>query len=266
MTRSTSHLCIVATLAIARPLFADEVPADTGAETPAPRYPRSVIARPLTLPSQLFMFGFDAGANSDFSAMTGAPIIGYGITDELEVQVPYVFATRDFEARGSIGLDVGYAFLRGALDGKLEAIARIRGGYNTLDGVATPLMLGVHVQYNILPWLCVMSGMPGTQQIRISLAKDADNMRPMDISLPVAIGVQPLETLYVQLDTKLFQIGLHESEHLLIGRDITPVALTVVWNALAPLDLQAAIGTDLSNEPGDSMTFLLGARYYAGTL
>jgi hypothetical protein len=30
--------------------------------------------------------------------------------------------------------------------------------------------------------------------------------------------------------------------------------------------VQAAVGTDLSNAPGDSLTFLVGARYYAGQL
>ena len=84
--------------------------------------------------------------------------------------------------------------------------------------------------------------------------------------LPIGVGVQPLDTLYFQLDTKLVQLAISESENAFIVRDATPLSLTAVWNALPPLDLQAIIGTDLTNTPGDSFTFLIGARYYAGQL
>jgi hypothetical protein len=283
-------------IAVAMPAFADDPPAttppsteiaavpepaeptattapplqDSGAtpvdEPTAPRFPRSVIARPLTLPSHLAMLGADATANHDFSAMGAAPILGYGITDKLEVQVPYSFATRELEARGSVGVDVGYVIVRGALDGKLEAIARVRGGYNSLDSVATPLMLGVHAQYNVTPKIAIISGVPGTQQIRISLADDANMAKPADISLPLGIGVQPTDELYLQLDTKLVQLNLSDSANAVIGKDMTPVALTVVYNVINALDVQAALGTDLSNSPGDALSFLVGARYYAGQL
>ncbi len=296
-SRAVSLASAIISIAFAMPAFADEPPAttppsteiaavpepaeptttavapplqDTGAaagdEPPAPRFPRSVIARPLTLPSHLAMLGADATANHDFSAMGAAPILGYGITDKLEVQVPYSFATRELEARGSIGVDVGYVIVRGALDGKLEAIARVRGGYNTLDSVAMPLMLGVHAQYNVTPKIAIISGVPGTQQIRISLADDANMAKPADISLPLGIGVQPTDELYLQLDTKLVQLNLSDSANAVIGKDMTPVALTVVYNVINALDVQAALGTDLSNSPGDSLSFLVGARYYAGQL
>ena len=91
-------------------------------------------------------------------------------------------------------------------------------------------------------------------------------MKPVDFSLPISVGVQPLETLYFQLDTKLLQVGISQSENAFFIKDATPLSLTAVWNALPPLDLQAVIGTDLTNTPGDSFTFLIGARYYAGQL
>jgi hypothetical protein len=256
--------------ALAVPAFAENVPAVISKDAPsgeaAPRYPRSVIARPLTLPSGLAMLGADATANHDFSAMGGAPIVGYGITDKLEVQVPYTFATRELEARGNLGVDVGYVIVRGAVDGKLEAIARVRGGYNMLDAAPTPLMLGVHVQYNVTPKVALISGVPGSQQFRISLTDDAAMAKPVDIGLPLGVGVQPTPELYVQLDTKLAQLNISESANALIGKDMTPVALTVIYNVINALDVQAAIGTDLTNKPGDALTFLVGARYYAGQL
>jgi hypothetical protein len=235
-------------------------------EPPPVRYPRAVIARPLTLPSQLAMVGLDAGGNHDLSSMTGAPIAGYGVTDKLEVQVPYAFATREFEARGSLDVDAGYAFVRGALGGKLELVARVRGGYHLLDEAARPLMLGVHAQYNVTDQVAIISGVPGSQQLKISLAEDADLAKPIDLGLPIGVGVQPLGELYFQLDTKLAQLAISDSEHLLLFRDVIPVTLTAIYNVIDVLDVQAAIGTDVMNAPGDSLTFLVGARFYAGQL
>ena len=212
------------------------------------------------------MLGADATANHDFSAMGGTPIVGYGFTDDFEVQVPYSFSTKDFEAKGSVAVDAGYKLLRGAVDGKLEAIARVRAGYSTLDEVATPLMAGVHVQYNFTPTIAVISGYAGTQQLRISLADDASMAKPVDFSLPIALGYQPTPELYVQVDTKLATINIHDSANTLIGKDTTPAALTVVYNVINALDIQAALATDLSNSPGDALSFLVGARYYAGQL
>ena len=248
------------------PAITTDTGATTVAEAPAPRYPRSVIARPLTLPSGIAMLGADATANHDFSAMGGTPIVGYGFTDDFEVQVPYSFSAKDFEAKGSVAVDAGYKLLRGAVDGKLEAIARVRGGYNALDEAATPLLLGVHVQYNFTPTVAVISGYAGTQQLRISLADDATMAKPVDFSLPIAVGYQPTPELYLQVDTKLATINIHDSANTLIGKDTTPAALTVVYNVINALDVQAALATDLSNSPGDALSFLVGARYYAGQL
>jgi hypothetical protein len=212
------------------------------------------------------MLGADASANHDFSAMGGAPIVGYGFTDDFEVQVPYSFAARDFEARGSVAIDAGYKLLRGAAGGKLEAIARVRGGYDTLAEAATPLMLGVHVQYNVTDTLALISGVPGTQQLRFTLDDNGSGVKPIDFGLPLGVGFQATSELYFQVDTKLLQLDLHDSETLVFGADITPASLTVVYNALNALDIQAALATDLSNSPGDALTFLVGARYYAGKL
>jgi hypothetical protein len=240
--------------------------AATGEQADAARYPRAVIARPLTLPKGLAMLGADATANHDFSAMGGAPILGYGFTDDLEVQIPYAFAAKEFEIKGSLNVDLGYKLLRGAVDGKLEAIARARGGYNMLTETANPLMLGVHVQYNITDTLAVISGTPGSQQLRISVDDGGTMTKPIDLSLPLSIGYQATGEVYLQLDTKLFQIDLKDSANVVIGSDATPVALTIVYNVLPALDIQAAVATDLSNAPGDSLSLLVGARYYAGKL
>jgi hypothetical protein len=235
---------------------------------PTERYPRAVIARPLTLPQGVAMLGADFTSNKDASAMLGAPIIGYGITDDLEVQVPYVFATKDFEAKGSLNVDVGYKLLRGAVDGKLEVIARARGGYNLLTETANPLMIGAHAQYNITDTFAVISGFAGTQQLSIALSDGGvmGGPKPVDFSVPISFGYQPTPLLYFQLDTKLARFNISDSANAFIFADTTPVALTAVYNVVNALDVQASIGTDLSNTPGDALSFLVGARFYAGKL
>jgi hypothetical protein len=235
---------------------------------PADRYPRAVIQRPLTLPAGVAMLGSDFTANHDVSTMGAAPVLGFGITDDLEIQIPYAFATKDFEAKGSLNFDVGYKLLRGAMDGKLEVIARARTGYDFLNKSANPLMLGVHVQYNITDNFAVISGFPSTQQLSIAL-DDGGVMgapKPVTFNVPVSFGYQVHPLVYLQLDTKLAQFKISDADNAFIFADTTPVALTVVYNVLHAVDVQAAIGTDLSNDPGNTVAFLVGARYYAGKL
>src|SRR3954464_6167394 len=101
----------------AEPATTTAAPAAPAAEeAPASRYPRGVIDRPLTLPAGLTMLGADFVANHDFSFIAAAPIIGYGITDDFEIQVPYQFALKEFEAKGLLSLELGYKILRGAAD------------------------------------------------------------------------------------------------------------------------------------------------------
>jgi len=79
-------------------------------------------------------------------------------------------------------------------------------------------------------------------------------------SLPLGIGVQASDTIYLQLDTKLV------SDTTLIVRDAVPATLTVLCNVVPALDVQAALGTDLMTAPGDNLAFLVGARFYPGLL
>jgi len=139
---------------------------------------------------------------------------------------------------------------------------------------ATPLLLGVHAQYNFTPTIALISGYAGTQQLKISLAGQDPMMTgtevtPIDIGLPIALGYQPTEELYLQVDTKLFTLNISDSANALIGKDTTPAALTAVYNVIPALDVQAAIAMDLTPAAGgvgDTLAFLVGARYYAGQL
>jgi hypothetical protein len=249
-------------------------PAD-GAAAPAARWPRAVIARPLTLPAGLAQVGADFGANNDFSVLGLNVAGGYGITDDFEVNGFYAFALKEFEIKGNLDIDLGYKLLRGAAGGKLEVIGRARLGYNiALEGL-NPLRLGAHVQYSLTDKIALIT--PG-QQLVFSLEETPIGMatgRPMFFQLPVAVGFQATPELYLQLDTTLAQIEIADSGNAFFGADTTPLAVTGLYNAVPEIDVFATIGVNLTPpatvdvpDPGvgDSLTFLVGFRYFAGAL
>ncbi|HSK04159.1 MAG TPA: hypothetical protein VK932_23055 [Kofleriaceae bacterium] len=246
---------------------ADDAPAAGG------RWPRAVIARPLTLPKGLAQLGADLGANNDFSALGMNLVAGYGISDDLEATLFYGFALKDFEIKGNLDVDVGYKLLRGAAGGKLEVIGRARLGYSVVGEDLNPLRLGAHVQYNVTDKIALIT--PG-QQLVIGLAESEGGGTPMFLQLPVAVGFQATPELYLQLDTTLAQIEISDSGNAFFGADTTPIAVTAVYNAMPALDVIASIGLDLTPPDtvapapeigvGDTLTFLVGARYYLGDL
>lgn len=248
-----------------------------GAAADSSRYPRAVINRPLTLPKGLAQVGADLAANHDFSGFGLNAVGGYGVSDDLEVTGFYAFALKDFEIKGSLDVDVGYKLLRGAAGGKLEVIGRGRVGYNVLGEDLNPLRLGAQVQYNVTPKIALISP---AQQLVIGLADNDAGVTPIYLQIPVAVGYQATPELYVQLDTTLAQIEISDSGNAFFGADTTPIAVTGVYNAMPNLDVIGSIALNLtppdtidpatmmtvSGSVGDSLAFLVGARYYLGKL
>lgn len=268
-----TRLLVLATLALSTPAIADD--ADLGAPDPAgTRWPRSVILRPLTLPGGVLAAGVDVKTNvlndahGFFDPASLRVLVGYGITDDLELGfADYTFPTSG-AGDGRFAANLGFKLVRGAANGKLEIIARAQGGYGLAEtvnammeseGALLPLNLGVHVQYNISEKLCLIT--PG-QQISIGL----EDGHASSLDLLVGVGFQATNELYLQLDTSLAHIKLHEETTTFIFSDTTPMTITGVYNATPALDVLAAVGTDLSNDVDQTLTFLVGARYYAGTL
>lgn len=265
--------------------FADDPPATDPAPTvsastadaaaPASRYPRDVMSRVLTYPKGLASLGLDVSSlTSSFADPAFVrPVIGYGITDELEINFgAYAFPANKDAAKGSLDAGAGYAFVRGAMDGKLEIVARAQVGYSLASEAMNPLALGAHAQYNITPKLCVLT--PGGQ-----LAFGLSDPNPISFNAPVAVGVQPTPELYLQLDTKLAQINVKDSASAYLFADTTPIALTAIYNAIPALDLMAVMSVDATPPPtmdatgasvdgkaSDTLSVLIGARYYMGKL
>jgi hypothetical protein len=247
---------------------------DPNAAAPVGKWPRAVIARPLTLPGGVFMAGVDIVnyTSSFFDPALIRVLVGYGITDDIELAfASYAFPTSGV-GDGSIGVGLGYKLARGAMDGKLEAIARAQIGYGLAasvdlttgetSGAVTPLGLGVHVQYNVSDKLALIT--PGNQ---LTIGLDPNFVT---FSIPVGVGFQATPELYVQLDTNLATINIKDSATAVIFADTTPLALTATYNVMPALDVLAGIALDVTPpDPlgvGDTFAILLGARYYGGKL
>lgn len=246
------------------PAATAEATVDLGA---APRYPRSVIARPLTLPGGVFQVGDDVASDKDFSVVANGLVAGYGINDKLEATLFYGFALEEFEAKGTLDVNVGYAAVRGAMDGKVEAIARAQVGYDLVGEGMRPLGLGAQVQYTANDKLCFIS--PGGQ-LQVALEEDATMATPITFGLPVAVGYHPTPLLYLQLDTTLATFSIADSANTFIGADTTPAKLTAIYNVVPSIDVAAAVGLDATPAEGtgvgDTLAFLLGVRYYGGSI
>lgn len=245
-------------------------------EEPASRYPRSVIDRPLTFPKGLAAVGVDVStftANSTFLDPALIRILaGYGITDDLEIGFGhYAFATSD-AGKGSIDANIGYKLLRGAAGGKLEVIARAQTGYSLAAEGMNPLQLGVHAQYNVTPKFAVYT--PG-QQLSFGLS---GAVKPITFSIPVGAAVQAAKTVWIQLDTTLANIKIKDSANAFIFADSTPLALTGIINVMPALDVLAGVSANLTpadtvvgtttvkGDIADTISLMVGARYYIGKL
>ncbi len=256
------------------PNAAPAVSPDPNALAPAGRWPRAVILRPLTLPSGVFMAGADIVnyTSSFFDPAFIRVVVGYGITDDLELGFAhYAFPTSDV-GKGAIAAGLGYKLVRGGAGGKLEAIGRATIGYDlaaSIDlttgetsGAVTPLGLGVHVRYMINDKIALIT--PG-DQLQIGLDPNF-----IDLSLPVAVGFQATPELYAQLATNIATINIKDSGTAVIFADTTPIELTATYNVMPALDVTAGLAFNLTPPGdagiGDTLAILIGARYYAGAL
>lgn len=123
---------------------ADGVSVGATLDTGDPAWPQAIIDRPLTLPSGVWAVGTDLDSSKSFDTIGDALVLGYGITDELEVGLSYGFSLRDFEAKGDVALDAGYALYR---EGKFELIGRGALGYSIAGEDLLPIGLGIQGQY-----------------------------------------------------------------------------------------------------------------------
>lgn len=233
------------------------------------RWPRAYFSRPLTLPSGLFQVGTDFLANHDFSAVAETLVAGYGINDKLEINGYYTFALEEFESKGQLDVNVGFAAIRGAVGGKLEVIPRAQIGYDFLAEGMNPFKVGAQAVFNLTDKVQLIT--PG-QQLSIALEEvGEDGDKPVAFGLPVALGFQATPELFFQIDTKLATLGISDSDDAIIFSDETPLRVTGIFNVMPALDVSAGFGFSNLTPPdgtdlGDTMEFVAGIRYYGGQL
>ena len=264
--------------------LADDQPADPAAGptfavvVPAARWPASVFDRPLTLPSGLplvgadfFIYGSTVRLGTTTVSSTGTLLdaaVGYGVTDDLELNTltpTYtVYTSPKGTAKGPLDLGIGYKLLRGAMDGKLEVIARAVIGYQLELGGFRPLRLGVQVQYNVTPKVAIISHDLANGNAGISIALDG-TPKLVYLTLPVGVAFQATPELWIEADTLLFQsIKISNSDTVSIA-DATPLLLTGIYNTMdGHLDLLGYAGFSDLQHAGDTFSFGVGFRYYPG--
>jgi len=248
---------------------------DASVDAPSSRYPRDVMSRPLTYPAGLGAAGFDLSSPTSSLAdpTTVRVLAGYGITDDIELNFGHYAFPTDHADKGTFDFGAGVKLVRGAVDGKLEIIARVQSGYNLATSGFNPLLAGLHAQYNLTPRVAVFT--PGGQ-LSVGLAGDA---RPVTFGLPVSLGVQATSTIWLQLDTSLATLKIANASNAFVFADSTPVAVTAYVNVMPRLDVVLGATANLTppetmdasgttTRPGiaDTLGVMLGARYYVGKL
>lgn len=226
------------------------------------RWPRAVIARPLILPKGLARVGATINANNDFSVIGLGLRGGYGLTDKIDANVTYGLTLKEFEAKGALGVDVGYNLMTGSAGGKLDVAVRAGTGYDLLAEGASPLSIGGDIRYKISDKLAVISP---PYHLTIFL-EEVLGTRPIFLSIPAGVSFQATPELHVQAVTNIANIEIADSATTFIFADATPINVTATYNVQPNLDAFAGISTDLTNEPGDTLAFLVGANYYLGAL
>jgi hypothetical protein len=220
--------------------------------------PQSIIDRPRTLPAgELELDGTYVYANIGSASSVGLGA-GYGLTSDLDVHVAYdVGISPDLSGKRPITIDLGYTFLR---SGALSAAAHVSGGVDLADNSAMPLGLGANVFYKLAPQVALFTGaLAGANQLSIALSGDT---KPIDLAVPVGVGVQLSPQLYVQAQTVLASFGLHDSKTLWIGSDLKFLDATAFVSLSPALDLFGEFSTLDVTSPGDLYAIRAGVRAY----
>jgi hypothetical protein len=231
---------------------------------------QEAIGRPLTMPTGSFLAGFNVtavpGADDDgelalFDTYPLFLVAAYGITDDLEIGVNYTLTLSEFEEKGPLRAGIGYAAVRGAVDGKLEVIGRAEAGYDFLGEVLGPVVVGPQIQFNLSSQLAIVS--PASWLvINIDAAED-DGPTPIFLNLPVGVLFQASPQLFLQVDTTIATIDISDSDNAVFGADFVPLTLTVGFTPSKNLDVGVTVFDELKHADD---TFALGVflRYYGG--
>lgn len=255
-------------------------PADgisTTTPAPAGAWSRSVIDRPVTLPTgklgagaQLQIARASLGPLGSATA-TGLGIVGgYGINDKLSVGGSYSFTLDEFEIKGPLSIYGAYTLVD---NGKLTigASADVVFNFNGSDGMGgsstdTTIHAGLAARYKIAPQLAVFTGSPWTpgplgQHLSLGLNEGA----PKTFSIPVGVGFQATPELFAFANTTLATIMLSDpgmGDRVSFIGDLIPLTIGAFYSVTPNID--AVVAFDMPDVPsvGDLFAVTVGARYF----
>lgn|GEM_PF-1383986 len=233
---------------------------EKAAEEPASSWPIEIINRPLTLPKGAWSAGLGVSANNDFSVIgvdgTGLWGLSYGVTDALSLGVAYSLSAKpSSDGKGPLGINAAYTYFAGD---KLTLTGTASTGYDFATEGMSGLSLGTYVWYNITPIITLIS--PGGQ-----LSVGLEDPNELSFTLPVSVGYQFDKHVFATFDTNLLpNVGVKDSDTMVIGADTLPVGVTGYYSPSNQLDIGVSVSTDAKNSPGDNLAFGLLLLYYGG--
>lgn len=226
------------------------------------RWSQRYIDRPRTLPKGMIEVGgyldlnrlsIDDGEGSSsttITQLTGAA--SYGVSDQLEVRVTYGLTLDEFEAKGPFS--VGAAL--GLKEGQLALAVAGDLVYNLLDEVGE-IGVGARARYKVMPNLAIYT----QRQLEVTVISDYE-LKPANLRLPVGVGFQLNDRLYLFGETQLAVLDLKDSETLALFADYIPLTAGAVFSLSPKLEVGGLLDTDLKNDAFDTMLIEAFARFY----
>lgn len=227
------------------------------------RWSQRYIDRPRTLPKGLIEAGgyldFDrfatVDAQGDSSSTTTTRLFAaaaYGVSDQLEVRLSYGLALDEFEAKGPFSVGVGFGLKEGQL-----AVAVAGDFVYDLLGEVGEIGVGARARYKVKPNLAIYT----QRQLVVTVVSDYD-LKPANLRLPVGVGFQLSDQLYLFGETELAVLDLKDSESLTLFADYIPVTAGAVFSLSSKLEVGGLLYTDLKNDAFDTMLIEAFARVY----
>lgn len=227
------------------------------------RWSTRYIDRPRTLPRGLieaggyldfdrYSYTFDGETSSTtYTNLTGA--VSYGVSDQLEVRATYTLTLDEFEAKGPFSVGAALGLLEGPL-----AVALAGDFVYDLNLEYGEIGVGGRARYKVAPNLSIYS----QRQLVITVISDAE-LKPANLRLPVGVGFQLNDQLYLYGETELAVLDLKDSQTLALFADYIPLYAGAVFSLSKKLEVGGQLYTDLKNDAFDTMSIeVLGRAYF----
>ena len=249
---------------------AEDLGFSSTAMTPPPPPPVAVaperwgtrfLDRPRTLPAGMFELGgyldyarypvTSATGTSLEASTTASAVVGYGLTDQLELRTSYTASLDPANREGPFSIAAALSFSEGDL-----AIAV--GGDFTYDLVSEVggIGVGARVRYKVTRDLGLYT------QRQLVMAVIGDGAKAAELHLPLGAGYQVNDHLYLFAETELAQRNLQHSESLTLLVDYLPLTLGAVFARSSRLEFGGTLYTDLENSALDALELGAFARAY----